>query len=361
MAEEQKPEMREEAGEKRLSLDQPLDRARLATGFDPQKHGMVPLALETLSMGEAAPVDIYLPLLEKGGRKVRMALVCAQDEFFKPQWRDRLTRAEQQRIYVPADQVHSLNDYFRRTSDALLSRDDMTTRKRAVVLQEMAALNLRVFFGVNPSDGDIKMAATRSADMISHMGKHPQIMTNLSEVLRTDYSIFSRSVNVCMLSMAMGMFLGYDEPKVHALGLGALLHDVGMSKLPKTLLEKTGALSPEETRQMHRHPRLAYQMLLNVGAVPYDSLMIVLHHHENADGSGYPDGLAAERTPYLARLVRVIDAFDAMTSQRPFRDAKTAYDAAQELIEGSQEVFGADIVRTFIRFLGSPYVRGQQA
>ena len=115
-------------------------------------------------------------------------------------------------------------------------------------------------------------------------------------------------------------------------------------------------MNRDEQEAIRRHPRLGYDMLVTISSIPYDVLMMILHHHENADGTGYPSGLESSRTPDLARLLRVVDTYDAMTSLRPYHDAIPPYDAASTLIESMPEKFGSDMVPKFIRFLGSPYV-----
>jgi HD-GYP domain-containing protein (c-di-GMP phosphodiesterase class II) len=157
-----------------------------------------------------------------------------------------------------------------------------------------------------------------------------------------------------MLGMAFGKYLGFDESRVMALGLGGMLHDVGMAKVPGSLADKEGELTPREKAALRQHPRLGYKMLLPIGAVSYDVLMIVQHHHENADGSGYPAGLPASKVPMPARIVRIIDAYDIMTSNRPDQPAMLPSEAAAVLLGDDMPLYGADLVPEFVRFLGSP-------
>ncbi len=336
-------------------LDRPLDRTRLRVDIEPADYDMAPLALEVLVPGEPTPVDLYLPLFEQG--KVVMTPACQKGEEFRAQWRDRLMAADQRVVFVRLEQSQELNDYFQRMAPAIMEDSSRPLRNKAMVVQELAVLNLNTLFNAEEITPKIlKKTVDRVQQTVQRITSTPQLMTNMSTILRTDYSVYTHSVNVCMLCMALARYLGRSEAYVHAMGVGGMMHDVGRAKLPRSLTTKTGPLSEQEMALMRNHPQLGYQMVSQVGAVPYDSLMIVLHHHENADGSGYPHGLKAEKTPLPARLARMVDAFDAMTSTRPHQDARSAYQAAATMMQERDSVFGADLVPTFVRFLASPFI-----
>ncbi len=338
-------------------LDRPLDRTRLHVDFDPADYDMAPLALEVLAPGLPCPADLYLPLYDRDQRHVVMTLASEKGDEFRALWRDRLLAAEQRKVFVPLAQVGELNEYFQRHAADIMDAPDRPLRHKAMVVQELAALNLNAFFaGDEVPPRALKKTVDRVQQTVWRMSGDNQLLTNLSVVLRTDYTVYTHSVNVCMLTMALARYLGYNDASVHAYGVGGMLHDVGRSKLPKSLMGKTGQLTEKEMAQMRQHPYWGYQMLLQVGAVPFDALMIVLHHHENADGTGYPHGLKADRIPMPARLVRLTDAFDAMTSNRPHQDARSAFQAAATMIQEGMAQFGADLVPSFIRFLASPFI-----
>lgn len=337
-------------------LDRPLDRARLHATVKPAELGMAPLALEALLPGTPLPVDLYLPLANRkhGVTEVEMSLAARRGDVFQRSWRDRLLKAEQKRVYVSLDQAEDVSNYFDQHARALMEDPDLTNRRKAVVVQTMADANLRILFHGSMEPAQVEHSVRRAHETVRRVLTQSQLLNKLTEVLRSDFSIYSHSVNVSMLAMAFGRYLGLPASQVETLGMGGLLHDVGWAKLPADLREKRGVFSPQERAEMQRHPRLGYQVLAPVGAVPFDVLQIVLHHHENADGSGYPGGLTSGHTPFLARVTRVVDAFDAMTSRRVYKDPVSAFEAASTLMQEMSEAFGQDLVPRFIRFLGSP-------
>ena len=139
------------------------------------------------------------------------------------------------------------------------------------------------------------------------------------------------SRRVSDISCAMGSALGLDTVQMETLRTGALLHDIGKIGIPDSVLQKPGRLTPEEFGLIRQHPEIGRRILDGVhGLAPF--LSTVEFHHENWDGSGYPHGLRCEETPLFARIVHVADAYDAMTSDRPYRRGMEP-EAAMEILK----------------------------
>ena len=134
--------------------------------------------------------------------------------------------------------------------------------------------------------------------------------------------------------------------------LCGLVHDVGKIGLPAGLLEKPGALTLEERRQMEKHSEIGEQILRKVD--DYGEIAdVVRHHHERVDGLGYPDGLQGDEIPVLARIIAVADAYNAMTSDRPYRDALPSRVARLRLAQAVESQFDTTVVAAFEAILAS--------
>jgi diguanylate cyclase (GGDEF)-like protein len=157
-----------------------------------------------------------------------------------------------------------------------------------------------------------------------------------------DPSTGNHSETVSALAAAIGAELGLDEHTVDQLALGGLLHDIGKIGIPDSLLQAPRALTPVEFEAIKAHPALGFSLLEGLGIAPIDDW--ILHHHENWDGSGYPDGLAGEDIPLGARIIRVADAFEAMTANRPYRSAQPVEYALNELRANAGTQFEATAV-----------------
>jgi putative nucleotidyltransferase with HDIG domain len=135
-----------------------------------------------------------------------------------------------------------------------------------------------------------------------------------------DDNTSSHSLNVTKYSMLLGEKLGLNEEKLRALSQGALLHDLGKIGIPDDILKKPGNLDESEFEVIKKHPMLTSDILDTLETSNHFAA-IARSHHERWDGSGYPDGLNGEDIPLLARIVAIADAWDAMTSNRVYRDA----------------------------------------
>ena len=141
--------------------------------------------------------------------------------------------------------------------------------------------------------------------------------------------------------------------EIQALGLGALLHDVGKTKVDKRILDKAGPLTPEERRVFQRHPEYGAEILEDEG-LPTDSVYhVVLEHHEMCDESGYPQRLTGERIHPHAKVCCVIDVFDDLTSDKGRRRGVSAYEALRMMRDEMSGCFERELWRQFAVMLGS--------
>jgi len=144
--------------------------------------------------------------------------------------------------------------------------------------------------------------------------------------------------------------IGLKDDETSIVRLASLLHDVGKLAVPDDILRKPGPLNEEEWAQMKQHPTAALHVLSQVRSIA-DATPAILHHHEHFDGSGYPDGLAGDDIPIASRILLVTDAFDAMTTDRPYRKAMSIEVAVGELKSNSGSQFDPMIVEAFLRIL----------
>jgi putative nucleotidyltransferase with HDIG domain len=175
----------------------------------------------------------------------------------------------------------------------------------------------------------------------------------MGEMLEADdpYTGGEHSRGVVVLALAVGRELGLDARAQRDLEFGALLHDIGKLRTPDTILNKPGPLTEDEWAVIRRHPIDGQAMLDRIGGALSDVGRIVRAHHERWDGDGYPDGLRGEQIPLGSRVVAVCDAFDAMTTNRPYRRRVDSAVAMAELRTCSGTQFDPSVVDAFARVL----------
>lgn len=192
--------------------------------------------------------------------------------------------------------------------------------------------------------------ANQLAEMVAELQRtYSGTMHALSALLDTrDASTQGHSQRVVHFTLALARAYGItDREKLQVLQYGALLHDVGKIGVPDAILRKPGAFTPEEWAEMSKHPEIGYRMLKDIDFLR-SALPVVLHHHERWDGRGYPHGLKGEAIPLEARLFAIADAFDAITSERPYKKAFTYQEAVTRILADRGTHFDPAVVDAFM-------------
>lgn len=158
---------------------------------------------------------------------------------------------------------------------------------------------------------------------------------------------------ICDMALRVGQELGLEAGTLKRIELGALFHDIGKIGIPASILLKPGPLTDEEREVIERHPELGERILAPIEQLS-DVRPIVRACHERYDGRGYPDGLQGETIPLEARIIFACDAFHAMTSDRPYRQALTAEEAFRRLSEAAGTQFDPRVVEVCLRVLEAP-------
>ena len=174
----------------------------------------------------------------------------------------------------------------------------------------------------------------------------------LARVMTTrDELTHEHSQRVQRFAVALAREAGVrDERLLSAIDAAALLHDIGKLAIPDRLLHKPGPLTAEEYEQVKQHAVIGADVLAAI-AFPFPLTLIVRHHHENWDGSGYPDQLCGDAIPVGARVLSVVDCYDALTSDRPYRDALSHGSALAMIHERRGTMYDPAIVDAFLRIV----------
>lgn len=186
-------------------------------------------------------------------------------------------------------------------------------------------------------------------DLIDEILQNRNLMVNMVDLKIFDDYTFYHSVNVAVLSILVGIALGFPRSELYKLGLGALFHDIGKVFISKELLSKSEPLTSEELEELRRHPTLGFEYLKAHYDMPSKSYLGALQHHERYDGSGYPSRLTGAGISDIGRIIAVADVYDALTSDRPYRKALLPSDAMEYVMGGSGSMFDPEYVEKFTR------------
>ncbi|UAW99326.1 HD-GYP domain-containing protein [Halopseudomonas nanhaiensis] len=188
-------------------------------------------------------------------------------------------------------------------------------------------------------------------DMSASIARNPHALISLARFKRRDEYTYLHSVAVAALMIGLARKCDFDDDQVRRAGLAGLLHDLGKAAMPADILNKPGRLTEAEFAIMRTHPVEGYRLLQPWPELPADVLDVCLYHHEKVDGSGYPNKLAGDDIPLLARMGAICDVYDAITSNRPY---KSGWDPAESLSQMTswKGHFDATLLRLFMQMLG---------
>ncbi|MEB3102407.1 HD-GYP domain-containing protein [Ferviditalea candida] len=183
--------------------------------------------------------------------------------------------------------------------------------------------------------------------VIDDLSNHKEAMIMLMNMNASDYYLYQHSLNVCVYSTLLGMANGYGRDEIQALSLGALLHDIGKTQINQKVLNKPGKLTDAEYKEVQRHAELGYYMLKDEPNIPLISAHCAYQHHERLDGSGYPRGIQGGEIHEYAKLIGLVDVFDAMTSHRVYRPAMLPHQAIESIYTGSGTLYSKELIELF--------------
>ncbi|PPK74892.1 putative nucleotidyltransferase with HDIG domain [Methylobacter tundripaludum] len=189
-------------------------------------------------------------------------------------------------------------------------------------------------------------------ELIVNIVKDSQSMIGLIQSKDKNDTLARKSVNVCILALAFGKHIGIPKDKMYELGLGALLHDIGMVQIPNRILLKKQPLTPAERTIMEKHTEYGLAILAKTQEIPVNVLKIVHSHHERMDGKGYPQKLQDKEIGLLVRMVTIVSVYEALTRERFYTETLSPVAALKYLYTSGKAIFDAPLVEKFIQALG---------
>lgn len=182
--------------------------------------------------------------------------------------------------------------------------------------------------------------------------RNQDALLNLGTIRKTDEHTYMHSLSVCTMMIVFCSSLYLKRNVVAQVGMGALLHDIGKSKLPPALINKTGALTEEEEEKMKEHVALGIEVFSETPGITPISMSVAAEHHEHYDGTGYPKGLKEEEISMYGQIAAIVNMYDNITSDRGFRKGMSPTVALSRLLELSNQHFNEELVQRFIRRIG---------
>ncbi|MBE0604613.1 MAG: HD-GYP domain-containing protein [Deltaproteobacteria bacterium] len=224
-------------------------------------------------------------------------------------------------------------------------------RIQAIAIKEKSKSIVKDLLEDPRSGENIKKGMKVVSDLTDCILSDPNVLYDLITLSSYDQYTYTHSVNVSVLCAGIGVSCGMGRPEVQTLGIGALLHDVGKSSIPPEILNKPGRLNDGEYEIMKSHVLEGIRTVDSNGAIPKESRAVILQHHERISGTGYPNRLSGPDITTFGRICAIADCYDAMTTNRPYKDAGTPFQALMQM-KVEKNNYDVGILDNFVRMLG---------
>jgi HD-GYP domain-containing protein (c-di-GMP phosphodiesterase class II) len=306
----------------------------------------VPLAVFRLH--QARGVDLYV--WPEGENEP--TLYCGADMLLTERDLEKLAERGCRALHLSRAGYAKLSGDLESSLGEILSDESTPPESRIAVLQSAVALEADAAFHAVDCDRFISLSQEYAGHINSLLQEHDVVPRTLFQILRHDFYTFTHISNVATYAAVLATRMGLtDRDEIERITVGGLLHDLGKKWIPASILCKPGKLNEEEWDVIRSHPQRGYEELCGRDDLNEGQLMMVYSHHERIDGKGYPVGLLGDDIHPWARLLAVVDVFDALTGTRPYRSAWKAGDALAYLERNAGTQFDSEIVQCWISAL----------
>jgi len=301
-------------------------------------------------------------------KKIKVSELKAGMKFSSPVYLDGENLLVPEKIEIKDKDIKRLIRWdieFVETEGSLLSESDLETSDdilggyagdtSVLRIYKKAITRLNVVFNDirEYSKADKIEIDTIITDIFSLLRDKPEELKAITMIsVEPEQDLVQSSLNCMIVSIILGRQFKIINSRLISLAVAALLHDIGMTKIPEALLKKEDNLSSDELKIIQSHPMYTYKLITKSLKYQEEIARIALHHHERWDGKGYPNGLSGKDIPLASRIISVADAYGAMLKDRPYRDSMIGYKAMREILNDNSTRFDSGILKIFIKSMG---------
>lgn len=310
-----------------------------------KEHNYIAIDLELLRIDTILGVDLYLKSLRE------YILYRSRTVPFNDRVRRNLLGHGVGELYILKGDEKKFAQYVENNLSSILDDPNVKIEQKRQMVYE-SSINIARDLLHNPTSPSIVKRSTKIVrGLVDLHLKDVGGFQKIIELMPADYNVINHSANVATYSIALGKSLGVSKNDLYELGLGALLHDIGKSKIPKEILNKPGKLTAEEFEKVKEHVMLGLNMASGNPVVPRQAILPILWHHERLSGGGYPHGKTKDEIPFFGLITGIADSFDAMTTNRVYQKAQTTFKALEILI-GENDHYDRRVLLELLKLMG---------
>jgi HD-GYP domain-containing protein (c-di-GMP phosphodiesterase class II) len=287
------------------------------------------------------------------GSEERYVLYASKEPRYRDKVRELLQSSDfEEQLYIHED---DLTLYFEHATNSLrdfVINSDATPEKKMAKVYDLSRDVTHQFFQANSSP-EILRGSDQVVDLMEKCLESNELgFHGLSKIMEKDYYIYTHSINVGLYCMTFALKIGMPADEVHELGLGGMLHDVGKSRIPQEIINKKGPLTEDEFNIVKNHTNTGESVIKELGCYGNKVLQMVGQHHEKYSGGGYHRGLVGDEISLFARICKLADVYDALTTRRSYKKPLKTLEALTIMKMKMGQEFDPKLLNAFIRLMG---------
>ncbi|MEN8302712.1 MAG: HD-GYP domain-containing protein [Campylobacterota bacterium] len=305
------------------------------------------LSIHQLLIEQPFHLDLYMEYSDK-----KKILFSSSGHIFTSEKRDNILESGNHCLFIKESDYDKMKEYRSKNIVELLKNPELTSNERAELLYESVSDQVYDMFENGIDKAAVSSSKMYIESMVTEMMSNRMHSEALLRLTAHDFKTYSHSVNVSIYALALGKELRLSEGEMIQLGAGALLHDLGKSKISSKIINKPGKLTMDEFQEIKKHPDIGYEILKEMGETDEVILNIVKNHHEKLDGSGYGVGLVGDLIKMEIQIVTVADIFDALTTNRSYKLATSHFTSFKTMKIAMKDQLNMRYVNTLIKLMG---------
>ncbi len=296
-----------------------------------------------VGMAPLPSIAVFVPVQDTEGFR----MLKSADQPYSP-----LALSAHNAVWIKEEDFPTIKGYAESVILNPRSSSDLTPEKRMETLRKSAMLVVEDLFE-NPSPENVKKSSKIVSSFVNVLMRDPKAYFLLSNLSSHDPYTLQHSVGCSVNSIILGKKLGItDERELHELGLGGLLHDIGKVKVKKEIINKNGPLDELEWEEMRQHSSEGFNLVKDNGQLSDRTKRAILEHHEDREGTGYPNGKRFEDVDVFSKIVAISDIFNALTTNRSYSKARTPFEAFQLMREKLLHKLDPELFRLMVKIHG---------
>lgn len=311
----------------------------------------IPVILNAIRADTIVGCDLYLQNCINN--EIRYVLYCSGTNVVKSDKIQDLQKNQIKRLFIRKEDQKIYLRYVEASLKHIVNDDRVDIKEKAYIVYDVAKNIMNDVFEDPRSGEQVVRSKSWVSNTIDFITRSKGSFSGMMSMISHDYYTYTHSINVSVLGLLFAKYLGFDGGEMPSFGTGLLLHDVGKTQIDPATINKKERLNDEEFARIKMHVEIGADILKQTGCVDSTSFPPIMQHHEKYNGKGYPNGLRGDAIHKYGKIAGIIDVYDAMTTKRPYSDARKPFLALKIMNEEMIGSFDEKYFKDFILFLGS--------